>query len=408
MLSLLRNNPRKRHVLRACLAASIVLFSAKLLAEDSNSAALNLHGFISQGLIAVDGSDFVNNDQTMSPALTELGMNASYQINNSIRIAGQAAYLNGGNRFNEGIRVDYFLLDWSVYSNENWSTNLYFGRFKNFHWLYSSTRDVPMTRPSIILPQSVYFDATRDMSVGGDGLAIKSTYSSEYFGDLDLNVSSGISPTSKEQTRIIMGRFSDGNLNHDNDFQASVYFRPSFSNWRFGLAITDADFSYFAGENDSFVEGNLALTRHYANAEYQGQAWTFSAEILQEKIALTDVLFTGFYQKTVGQGGYVQSQYRLNNNLQLLTRYEHYWANKDDKNGSKLEANSLGAIPHYFGYQRDFTLGLSLDISSHLKLQLEQHWIKGTARLTPVVIPDPTINKSEYWQISTLQMTYWF
>ncbi|GHF00783.1 hypothetical protein [Thalassotalea profundi] len=378
------------------------------LAEDAPNTGLNIHGFISQGVIAVDGSDFVSDENNISPELTELGINASYQLSNTLRVAGQAAYLNGGNRFNEGIRIDYLLLNWSVFNNQNWSTNIYLGRFKNFHWLYSSTRDVPMARPSIILPQSVYFDATRDMSVGGDGIAIKTTYSSESFGDLDINLSSGQSPTSREQTRIIMGRFSDGDLTHDNDFQGSFYYSPSYSNWRFGIATTDADFTYQAGENDSFVEGSLALTRYYANAEYQGEAWTLSAEILQEKIALNDVMYTGFYQKSVGQGGYVQSQYRLNGQLQILTRYEHYWANKNDKNGSKLEANSAGTIPHYFGYQRDFTVGLSLDISSHLKLQIEQHWIKGTARLTPVVIPDPTVNKSEYWQISTLQMTYWF
>lgn len=398
----------KRYLLHICLAAAAILSSGFAAANVFESTDLNIHGFISQGLMAVDGSDFVNDDNTMSSELTEVGINASYQLSDSFRVAGQAAYLNGGNRFNKGVRIDYLLLDWDLFSNENWSTNVYLGRFKNFHWLYSSTRDVPMTRPSIVLPQSVYFDATRDMSVGGDGIAIKSTYSSELLGDLDFNISSGKSPTSKEQTRIIMGRFSDGDLNHDTDFQGSIYFRPGHSNWRFGIATTNADFSYSAGENDAFLDGNLALTRYYANAEYQGELWTVSVELLQEKIAISNLLFNGFNRSSKGQGGYVQSQYRLSDKLQLLTRYEHYWANKDDKNGSKLEASSQGVIPHYFGYQRDFTIGLSVDISTNIKLQLEQHWIKGTARLTPVVIPDPTVNMNEYWQISTLQMTYWF
>ena len=298
--------------------------------------------------------------------------------------------------------------DWDVFSNENWQTNLYFGRFKNFHWLYSSTRDVPMTRPSIILPQSVYFDATRDMSVGGDGLAIKSTYSSEEYGDFDFNLSSGSSPTSKEQTRIIMGQFSDGDLDHDDDLQASIYYRPTMSNWRFGIALTDATFSYQAGKNDAFVDGDVELTRHYMNAEFQGQNWTVSAELLQEEMILNNVLYQGFVRGTKGQGGYIQSQYRLSNNMQLLSRYEHYWADKNDKSGRKLEAATGGLVPHYFGYQRDLTIGLNVDLMPNVKLQLEQHWIKGTARLTPVVIPDPTVNKKEYWQISSIQMTYWF
>ncbi|XQW85459.1 hypothetical protein ACOYR1_01650 [Thalassotalea piscium] len=408
MLSLLLNKQRRQHLHRFCLGGILSLVSLSICAEESINTQFNIHGFLSQGLIAVDGSSFVSEDRKISPEQTEVGINASYRFNDSLRLAGQVAYLNGGNRFNEGVRVDYLLFDWSVFSDEHWSTNIYLGRFKNFHWLYSSSRDVPMARPSIILPQSVYFDATRDMSVGGDGAAIKTTYSSETFGDFDFNVSSGKSPTSKEQTRIIMGRTSNGDLNHDSDFQASVYFRPSFSSWRFGIATTSAEFSYNAGISDRFVSGALDLTRYYANAEYQGESWVFSVELLQEKLALSNILFDGFRRTSKGQGGYVQSQYRVNNNLQLLTRYEHYWADKNDKNGSKLEANSFGSIPHYFGYQRDFTVGLSLDISSHLKLQLEQHWIKGTARLTPVVIPDPLANTNEYWQISTLQMTYWF
>ncbi|WP_448565499.1 hypothetical protein [Thalassotalea ganghwensis] len=373
-----------------------------------HASEFKYHGFVSQGLIAVDGSNFVDDDDGVSPKLTELGINGSYQLTDNLRATGQAVYLNGGNRYNEGVRIDYLLIDWNVFSNEHWQTNLYFGRFKNFHWLYSSTRDVPMTRPSIILPQSVYFDATRDMSVGGDGLAIKSTYSSEHYGDFDFNLSSGSSPTSKEQTRIIMGQFSGGDLDHDDDLQASIYYRPALANWRFGIAITDATFSYEAGKNDYFVDGEVELTRHYMNAEYQGQNWTLSAELLQEEMILKNVLYQGFVRGTKGQGGYVQGQYRLSNTMQLLTRYEHYWADKNDKNGSKLEAATEGLIPHYFGYQRDFTVGINVDLMPNLKLQLEQHWIKGTARLTPVVIPDPTVNKSEYWQISSVQMTYWF
>ena len=390
------------------LIGGVAFCNASVFAQTPHNSSFKVHGFISQGLMAVDGSTFVNDDNSMSPRLTEVGLNASYQLSDNIRLAGQAAYLNGGNRYNEGVRIDYLLADWNIYSGEQWKTNIYIGRFKNFHWLYSSTRDVPMTRPSIILPQSVYFDATRDMSVGGDGVAIKSTYSSEGLGDFDFNISSGKSPTSKKQTHILMGQFSDGDLTHDSDLQASIYYRPSYSNWRFGVAVTDADFLYEAGDNDLFVDGSLALTRYYANAEYEGEVWTLSAEVVQESVALSNVLFTGFEQTKVGQGGYVQALYRTGANLQLLTRYEHYWADKDDKNGNQLEVSSMGAIPHYFGYQRDFTVGLNLDISQHLKLQIEQHWIRGTARLTPVVIPDPTANTEEYWQISTLQMTYWF
>ena len=369
---------------------------------------LQVHGFVAQGIIDVNGSDFVSDDQGLSLELTEIGINASYQLTSDIRVAGQAVYLDGGNRYNKGTRVDYLLVEWALQNTENWQTKLYLGRIKNYHWLYSSTRDVPMARPSIILPQSVYFDATRDMSIGGDGGAIATRYSNENVGDIDITASMSASTLSKTQTTIVMGSRSRGRLNHENDFQGSIYWTPSMSQWKFGIATTNADFTYKQGEQDVFLDGGLALERFYFNAEYQAENWTFSTELLQENIDLYGLLSPDFTNVKRGQGGFVQGQFTLTPELQLLARYEHYYADKDDKNGQQLERESGGAVPNYFGYQYDTTLGLKYRIDSNLELQFEHHWIQGTARLTPILIPEPRVNKEEYWQLWALQLMYWF
>ena len=83
-------------------------------------------------------------------------------------------------------------------------------------------------------------------------------------------------------------------------------------------------------------------------------------------------------------------------------------SNKDDKNGSGLEESSFGTIPSYFGYQHDAVLGVSIDFTSNLRLQLEHHWVEGTARLTPVVLPNAAINDEEHWQMWAAQLMYWF
>lgn len=407
MLSKLQNKWR----IMLNIKFNIILVSCYLAIVAPVNAAeeeINIHGFIAQGIIDVNGSDYVSDDQDISFELTEIGLNASYQFSPDLRVAGQAVYLNGGNRYNEGVRVDYLLVEWALHNTENWQTKLYLGRFKNYHWLYSSIRDVPMARPSIILPQSVYFDATRDMSVGGNGGAIATRYSHEDIGDIDLTASIGYSPVSSTQTTIVMGSTSTGKLNHDNDFQGSIYWRPSSSQWKFGLATTNADFSYKSGQSDSFIDGNLALERFYANAEYQAENWTFSAEILQEHQIITGLLYPGLVINKKGQGGYVQGQYDITPKLQFLARYEHYYANKDDKHGRQLELDSMGTVPNYFGYQYDTTLGLKYRLADKVELQFEHHWIQGTARLTPVLIPEPRVNKEEYWQIWALQLMYWF
>ncbi|MCW8831861.1 MAG: hypothetical protein OQK03_00895, partial [Colwellia sp.] len=327
----------------------------------------------------------------------------------TLRLAGQVVYLDGGNRLDDGVRVDYALVDWSAYNSENWQVNLYFGRYKNYHWLYSSTRDVPFTRPSIILPQSVYFDGFRDIAVGADGGAVKISHSSDTLGNFDFNISTGSSPISTEQTQIIMGDHALGDMKQTHDIQASLYWQPFVSPWRLGLALLDSDFEYNAAEQgDFFQDADITLQRVIANVLYEGENWEFSGEILQERFVLDDFYFEGFHQDNIGQGIYVQSQYKVNKDLTLLARYERFYANKDDKNGHDLEDSTQGLIPHYFGYQHDATFGLSYDLADNLRLQFEYHYIEGTARLTPVVLPNPQVNDNENWQLWAMHLMYWF
>ncbi|MDX2367106.1 MAG: hypothetical protein QNK36_01655 [Colwellia sp.] len=388
------------------LTATFCFFSTNTIASEQN---FQLHGFVSQGLIDVDGSNFVNDDGALSTELTELGLNASYQLNSSFRLAGQMVYLDGGNRYNDGVRVDYALLDWSAYTNENWQINLYLGRYKNYHWLYSSTRDIPFTRPSIILPQSVYFDGFRDIAVGADGIAVKVNYSSDGLGYFDFNFSTGVSSISDKQTKIILSDFALGDMKHTYDLQMSLYWQPFLSPWRFGLALLDSDFEYdAASQGDAFIDATITLRRYFANVLYEGESWEFSSEVFQERFIFDDFYYDGFTQDLIGQGIYVQSRYKVNNELNLLLRYERFYANKDDKNGHNLESNSQGLVPSYFGYQHDATIGFSYDLAANFRMQFEYHYINGTARLTPVVLPDPQINDSKNWQLWAVQLMYWF
>ena len=370
---------------------------------------LQVHGFVAQGIIDVDGSDFVNDSGDLSAELTEIGLNASYQLNSQFRLTGQMVYLDGGNRYDDGVRVDYALIDWSAFQNENWQVNLYAGRYKNTHWLYSSTRDVPFTRPSIILPQSVYFDGFRDIAVGADGVNLKVSHSFDELGDFDFNISTGTSHISKEQTQIILSELATGDMKQTFDVQSSLYWQPFLSSWRFGLALLDSDFEYnMAEQGDNFLDAKITLQRFIVNAIYEGEKWEFSSEIFQERF-----IFDGFYavdshEDKMGQGFYVQSRYKVNNALTLLARYEKFYADKDDKSGKQLTESTGGLVPNYFAYQHDLTFGLSYDLAQDFRLQLEYHRFDGTARLTPVVFPNLAINNSERWSLWTMQLMYWF
>ncbi len=383
------------------------LFFNRVNAYQTINPDLQIHGFIAQGIIDVDGSDFVNDDGELSTELTEIGLNASYQFNSLFRVTGQVVYLEGGNRYNDGIRVDYALLDWSAYQNENWQVNLYLGRYKNNHWLYSGTRDVPFTRPSIILPQSNYFDGFRDIAVGADGVNLKISHSSDSFGDFDFNISTGTSQISTEQTQIILSELALGEMKQTYDVQTSLYWQPFISPWRFGLALLDSDFEYVAAEQgDEFLDADITLQRFTINALFEGENWEFSSEVFQERFVFDGFYYPDFHQDKIGQGFFVQSRYKFTGSFTLLARYEKFYADKDDKNGQNFE--DVTGIPSYFGYQHDIVLGLSYDVAQTFRVQFEYHSFEGTARLTPVVFPNLVLNNSKNWDLWAVQLMYWF
>jgi hypothetical protein len=364
-------------------------------------------GFVAQGITQASDSSIINDSHKVSGELTELGLNGRLKLAPSWHLAGQLVYLNGGNRYPEGGRLDYLFLDWALLNLTDWQANVYIGRFKNQHWLFSSTRDVPFTRPSIVLPQSVYFDAFRDIAVASDGIAAQARYASNT-GDLTLNWSWGATDVSRKQTRVLLGDTAQGLAEQEFVHQASLYWQPAASRFSYGISLLDSDFSYQQGTNDPFLPAQFTVQRVMLSLRYQLEKWELAAEIQQERLDTTGFFSTEFSQDQMGQGGYVLLQYRYSPALKSFVVLDYAVNNKDDRNGRALQSNSGGQIPGYFAYQHSAGFGLSYDFTPSLRLSAETHRVKGVGRLSPVLVPDVLTNQSEYWQLYALQLMYRF
>ena len=372
-----------------------------------NANSLKINGFVAQGIIQADDSNFVADDGSVSLALTEVGVNSAYRISPSLRVAGQAVYLDGGNRYPNGFRVDYLFLEWQLLNGANWQVKTQIGRNKNYHWLYSSTRDVPHTRPSIVLPQSLYFDVFRDVALGVDGLVLMAQANNNW-GEWDFNLSYGNSRISEEQTRNLMGDGSTGILKHDSDKQFSLYWRPKLANFQFGFSLLDADFSYKSGDNDTLINGEETSQRIMFNLLYQEQNWEIASEVMRERVIVDNLSFPGFYSDVTAEGGYLQARYFLSSQLTMLARLDIYDRDRQDRDGKIIEITSQGFVPGYFGLMDQATAGVTWKLAKNIQLQAEYHRVKGTGRLAPVFNPDTVINNSKYWDMWAVQLMYWF
>ncbi len=387
---------------KAVLALTLGQVNLVMAADD-----WHWHGFVAQGLMQAKDSNFVNNDGEVSAELTEFGLNSVWQLDPSFRLAGQLMYLDGGNRYQQGLRIDYLFLNWTAINTLDWQVDLYAGRYKNAHWLYSSTRDVAVTRPMIVLPQSVYFDSFRDIAVGSDGIALQSTYSSS-LGELDLNWSLGATPTPKEQSLRIISNMISGVTQQDFVHQFSSFFRPAGAKSQWGVSLLDSDFNYRRAMTDIFADGDFTVQRVMLNWRYSEENWELSSELFQERVSVYGFYAPGVQRTQFGQGAYLMARYNLTANTTLYASYDYSYGNKDDKGGSLLPQQTGGLVADYFGYQRDSALSLSHNFGNKWRATLEYHWTVGTGRLGPNVVPDTVVNKSKYHQLWAVQLMYWF
>jgi len=222
-------------------------------------------------------------------------------------------------------------------------------------------------------------------------------------------LSYGSSQLSDKQGELLLSEYAQGKAKQEDETQISVYWQPPFSLWRFGISYLNSDFSYKANNTaDLFFDGGFSFDFYTMNFLYEGESLEFSGEVYQSKFLTKAFYQPNYYKAPVALGMYLQTRYNVSEELTLLARYEMFYNDKDDKHGKMLALQSSGTIPEYFGYHKDTTVGLSYDFSSNLRLRLEYHWVQGTGRLTPVVLPNPSLNNNKNWQLYAVQLMYWF
>jgi hypothetical protein len=368
--------------------------------------SVQVHGFLSQGIIHTsDNNFFGKSDDSISHDFRELGINGSWNILTDLQVAMQVVWRDAGETDDGGFRIDYGLANYNLYSSETSLLALRGGRVPTPLGFYNDTRDVAATRPSILLPQSIYFDVNRNLAISADGGYIYGEHRTDY-GEFNLNVG-GVIPRMDDPdfNYVILGN-SPGHMEGDASWVARLGYELDQEIGLIRLAVTYAGFEgHYQPYAGALIEaGKWQFHPLILSAQFNAENWSLTGEYALRRADLNGFAprpDTGF----TGQSFYIQGTYRLIDSLEAVVRYDDLIWDLNDPHGEKFSAMTGGVVPAHSRFAQDWTFGLRYEILPSLMLSAEYHHINGTGWLSGIENPGGT---TQHWDLYTTMISYNF
>jgi hypothetical protein len=376
---------------RVCIAAMLTgLAASPARALDFLDGQLQVHGFASQAVLRSSANLYFGDSPSTSFDFTELGLNASYQVDPRLLFSGQLLIRRAGEMYDGTPSLDYGLLDFAPLSDAERRIGVRLGRIKNPFGLYNETRDVPFTRPSIFLPQVIYYDKFRNVLLSYDGIMF---YGDRYGdqGNVSLNLGVGQSVIDENVEWATFGGDFPGTLRAEgvNWGIGSLWYSTPGDELKLGLSaiLTEMDFN---SEPDSFLEsGTVDILDWVISFQYNAADWTISSEYARTPTRWNDIGPFFPFEEQVSEGYYLQGAYRVLPNLELMARYEEGFANRNDRDGREHSSLTGGTTPRFDFFSKIWTLGLRWDFNPNIMFRLEFQRHDGTYALSIRENPDP-------------------
>ncbi|WP_238985370.1 hypothetical protein [Nitrosococcus halophilus] len=382
----------------------MLLLANPLQAEWKLPDSFQVHGFASQAFILTTDNNFFGNskdDGTFD--FRELGINASWRILPKLQIAAQGVSRWAGENDEGDPRLDYGLVDYTVLSDPENSWGIRLGRVINPIGFYNDTRDVAFTRPSIFLPQSIYFDRTRDVALSADGGQIYGERRTN-IGDFFLQFNIARPRVGSREERALLGHDFPGELEGDTSLFGRLFYEKDGGLIRLGFSSFWANFDFDAElPSASLPSGSIEFSPLIFSGQYNGEQLSLTSEV-----ALRHFDYSGFGSVDndfTGLSWYVQAAYRFLPNWEAVVRFDSLCVDLDDCDGEEFAAQSLQSGHQRFAHRRfadDWMVGLRWDVTPSVMLRAEFHHIRGTAWITLEDNPDFNALEEDWNMFSVL------
>ncbi len=394
--------------MRTALAwLGLLVFSpfAPAWANDSVFDTLQVHGFLSQALVITDDNNFFGKSSENAGSLeyTEVGLNASLRPHANILVAAQLLSRRAGGDTRDAIpTLDYGVVDYQVVSNQQRTLGLQLGRFKNPFGLYNQTRDMAFTRPSILLPQSIYFDRTRSLGMAGDGASL---YHEERTQAGVVRFQAGVGKARVEDDvdlALGLNRFP-GTLQAGSSAIGQVRFEDNNGRFLMALSTASANADY-EGSQPPLDNGSFQFQPWVFSLQYNHERWSLTSEYALRTVEL-DGFNPAIDQKKTGESWYLQYTRRVDSDWQWLLRFDRLINDRNDRSGSTYEQSGLG--PAHSQFADDITVGVQWTPRPNLMVAGEYHHVDGTGWL-PLDSDANASAKSRHWNMLLFQLSVRF
>jgi hypothetical protein len=373
--------------------------SLPIIAAESQ---IKWNGFISQGFIITDHNQVNGDSESGTFKLTEVGVNASKRISSRFRLASQVISRRVNARNDSELTLDYAFIDYKAPINVDNQWGVRLGRVKNAIGLYNETQDVAFTRPSIYAPKVVYFDFARDLQLSSDGI-LTSFENRSSIGTSIAEFGYGKARANSDTERTLFGANLQGRFTNETMLQSRLSLTSNEERWKLAYSFLDVDLDFDSPSSSTLLDGDINVNLDLVSGELNAQNWVFSAEYLRMNYKVT--LLPAVQFSLPIQSWYIQGQYYYDENWSIYSRYEQYYPNKNDKDGTLL--NLFTGRPAYYGFQKSLIAGVKWRPNKNWMLMLELQQNNGTALL----VIDNNLNLSgteRRWLMLSMMLSYRF
>ncbi|MBU1638141.1 hypothetical protein KKC97_10800 [bacterium] len=428
----------------------VILCFALFSASHVHAGGLNevkIHGFLSQGYLWSDLNNYLAESTQGSAEFNEVGLTTSISPCDRLRLGLQLLSRDLGD---EGNNVAF--LDWG-YADYRWHDELGFriGKIKNPVGLYNKSRDLDMLRQSVLLPQGVYGESTRQFILAINGLGLYGYKSVSFLGDFeyefqvgsrnipDINTEFwdsqykevGVRIASEiEQTMTQTPLYPPGSINvaysetsdrvvyASNTVLGSLIWAPPVKGVRVaGVYLLTSDINA-SGKNEVLLsiasstpgfpspastlvipmQSFVNVHAYTASAEYSNGGLLLAAEYLRNNWDIEVRTVSTDKTSHSSEGYYGSASFQVSPWLAFGGYYSEFYPDRTDREGKKQ-------VHAAAGWQKDIAVNTRFDITPYWISKLEFHIYDGFAL---VAEPEGEDTRARNWVLLALKNTFHF